>query len=485
MKPLTIFTRLVIGNVIILVLILGMGGVISYDLTRLRALHTDLLTVHQESLSTNETLIDALELLVQFDQKFFATRDPDYYTRFNEQHIIVESEFNTLFPLLDTVEQRYAFDRAINAFQAYLAWFNINARPGDTTAAGNFDILARQRLPLERKVHAHLNAVLSATRQQITRSTKRSGEMAQEIFFVTVATTLLTVLAGIILTLFNTHSIRNSVRRLQHKTQEISAGRFEEIRTMEGPKEIQDLALHFNTMCRRLRELDDLKADFISHVSHELRTPMTSIKEAALMLTKGYYAREPEKQTQLHGLIHDECRRLLGSVMRILDFSKMEAGKMEYQPVIFQMPDLLRSVLLKLAPLARSKGISLEFSPPPSDLPDIRADQDRIIEVLDNLIGNAVKFTPADGRVIVDCRTTESGVIQVRVTDNGPGIALEHLENIFYKFKQIDADLNPRMGTGLGLCISKYIISAHGGDIWAENTESGGTRVSFTLPVSS
>ena len=483
MKPLTIFTRLIIGNVIILILILCMGALVSYNLMDLQAVNQDILARHQESLAGNERLTDAFELLVRLDEKFFVAGDLDYFNRFNDQKEILYQEFKTLYPLLETIEQKSKFDGTMNAFQAYLAWFNANAEPDNPGPHAAFDALSRQRVPFKEKVISKFTAMEAATRQIINQKTRHSGEMTRQIFFVTVLTTLLTLFTGIVITMINTRSIKNSVNQLQNKTKKIAQGRFEEIRTIKGPKEIQDLALQFNTMCQRLRELDELKADFINHVSHELRTPMTSIKEAALMLTKGYYANQPEKQNQLFELIHSECGRLLKSVMRILDFSKMEAGKMEYRKEKILLPDVLRKSILKLAPLARKKRIILEFSPPRPDLPLILGDEDRMIEILDNLIGNAIKFTPEQGKVSVDCLAWEKGGLRVQITDNGPGIALEHLENIFYKFKQIDNDLNTRMGTGLGLCISKYIINAHGGDIWAENTKEGGTRVSFTLPA--
>ncbi|WDP89379.1 MAG: sensor histidine kinase [Desulfobacter sp.] len=486
MKPMTIFTRLVIGNIIILVLILGMGALVSYDLMRLQSLNRDILGRQQESLAGTEQIEENFQRLVSFDEKFFVTRDRDYFNRFNQQKILVDNAFKTLYPFLETIGQKSGFDRTVNSFQAYLAWFTANAKPVTEDTVPEFDTLSRQRGPMKVRVLTGLMAMEAATRSLVTRKTERSGEMTRQIFFITVVTTLLTVFTGMMITLINTRSVRNAVGRLQVQTRDISRGRFEEIKNIQGPKEIQDLADHFNLMCRRLSELDELKADFINHVSHELRTPMTSIKEAAVMLSKGYYANQPQKQSQLFELINGECARLLNSVMRLLDFSKMEAGKMEYRKDPVQLPDVLRKSILRLAPLAQKKKISLEFEPPRSDLPRICGDEDRMIEVMDNLIGNGLKFTPEGGTVTVDCRLEGQGdILKVRVTDDGPGIALDHLEKIFYKFNQIDCDQNTRMGTGLGLSISKYIISAHGGDIWAENVEAGGTRVSFTLPASS
>lgn len=483
MKPLTIFARLVIGNIIILVLILGMGALVSYDLLHLQALNRDILGRQQKSLAITEEIQENFQQLVQFDEKFFVTLDQDYLQRFTQLTTQIQNALTALYPFLETIGQKQAYDHAANTFQAYLAWFQINAGAVSKDIPPDFAALARQRSPMKEETLDRLKTLEAATRKLVTQKTQRSGERTRQIYFITILTTLLTVITGILITLVNTRSVRNAVGRLQDHTREIAQGQFQEIHSVEGPREIQDLADHFNAMCRRLRELDELKADFISHVSHELRTPMTSIKEAAVMLSKGYYSDQPDKQAQLFQLIESECARLLKSIMRTLDFSKMEAGKMEYRKDQVQLPDVLRTSILRLAPLAQKKRIALEFKPPRPNLPPIYADEDRMIEVLDNLIGNALKFTPRGGQVSVDCRHSLPGNrLTVRVTDTGPGIALDQLENIFYKFNQIDADQSTRMGTGLGLSISKYIISAHGGNIWAENIKDQGSRVSFTLP---
>lgn len=479
--PLTIFKRLVIGNIIILGLVLLLGGATSFNLIRLQRLNSEVVVKNQESIFVGEQLLDSFFELVKLDEKYFVARDKDYLKRFNEKKRGLELEFITLSTLMETKNQQALFAKTYQAYNQYLSWFdNRRAKKKPT----DFDLLLRQRSPLVQAVSDNLKSILFTTRIIVRKKSKLSGQMTDQILMVTIATTLLTLLVGIGITVLNTRSIRNSVSRLQKQTKEISLGRFKQIRKYRGPKEIQDLAQHFNTMCQRLGELDVLKADFINHVSHELRTPLTSIKEASNMLLKGFYDSSPDKQSQLFSLIHDECRRLLRSVMRILDYSKMEAGKMEYQIQPVFMPDLIRKSILKLVPLAQKKNIRLEFTPPESHLPTVQADEDKIIEVLDNLVGNALKFTEPNGKVNLTCtRAKNKKDLKVVVEDNGAGIKLEHLEKIFYKFEQIDKDLNTRMGTGLGLSISKYIIKAHGGKIWAQSIESKGTKISFTLPA--
>ena len=484
MIPLTIFKRLVIWNVIILLLVVTLGIVVTFNLTRLQKVTSQIVVKHQESIIVGDRILDSFASLVKFGEKYFVSKDIDYYNRFLDLKKDLEKDFQIFTKLMETDEQKDFFIKSLAAFNGYLVRFEEKSSLIQTGETINMDFFSKESVPPLNTTAGNLGKIISITREIITEKTNLSRQMSHQTLIVTVITTVLTVFLGIIITIFNARAITKSITHLQKKTKEIAQGHFEEIQSIKGPKEIQDLSLHFNSMCRRLKELDGLKADFVSHVSHELRTPITSIKEASTMLSKGFYSQEPQKQKELFCLIHGESNRLLNSAMRILDYSKMEANQMEYQRIRLSLPDVIRRSILKLAPLSQKKQIALEFSPPPLDLPKVSIDEDRIIEVLDNLIGNALKFTLAKGQVVINCMTADSGeTLIVTVEDNGPGIKLEYLEKIFYKFKQIDNGLGTRMGTGLGLSISKFIIKAHGGDIWAESQYSKGTKFFFTLPV--
>jgi two-component system sensor histidine kinase GlrK len=484
MIPLTIFKRMVMGNVIILLLVLTLGIVIIFNQNRLQKVTSEIVFKHQESIIVGDRILDSFTSLVKFGEKYFLSKDMDYYNRFLDVNLALEKDFILFKGLMGTDEQKDLLTESLAAFNGYSAWFEEKAFEIQTEEKINMDSFLKESVPLINTTAGTLGKIFVITRGIITEKINLSGQMSHQILFVTLVTTVLTVFFGIIITIFNARSITHSIAQLQKKTKEISQGHFEEIQTIQGPKEIQDLSLDFDAMCRRLKELDSLKADFVSHVSHELRTPITSIKEASTMLSKGFYSQEPRKQKELFCLIQEECNRLLNSAMRILDYSKMEAKQMEYHCVRLNLPDVIRKSILKLAPLSHKKQIALEFLPPPPDLSEVSIDEDRIIEVLDNLIGNALKFTPAKGQVVISCLASDSDKnLQVTVEDNGPGIKLEYLEKIFYKFKQIDNGLGTRMGTGLGLSISKYIIKAHGGDIWAQSQYTKGTKILFTLPV--
>ncbi len=484
MIPLTIFKRLVIGNVIILLLVFILGSTVIFNLTGLQKLTREIVVKNQKSLIVGDRLMDSLVSLVNFGEKYFVSGDIDYYNRFLDVKIGLNRDFEIFKDLMETDEQTAILAESFADLNGYLDWFEETAEKLKSGKENTIDLSLREKGPDLSITAVNLKKILAVSQEIITGKTNQSSQTSHQTLVVTVIITMLTVFSGMIITVFNTRSITNSVTRLQKKTKEISQGHFEEILTVKGPKEIQDLSLQFNAMCRRLKELDSLKADFVGHVSHELRTPITSIKEASTMLSRGFYSDDPKKQNELFHLIHDECNRLLNSVMRILDYSKMEAKRMEYNYINISLPDIIRKSILKLAPLAQQKKIMLEFFPPQKNLPDVCIDKDRIIEVLDNLIGNALKFTPERGKVLIHCLPANAGKnLMISVEDNGPGIKLEHLEKIFYKFKQIDSGLGTRMGTGLGLSISKYIIKAHGGDIWAESQYSKGTKMVFTLPA--
>jgi two-component system sensor histidine kinase GlrK len=169
-------------------------------------------------------------------------------------------------------------------------------------------------------------------------------------------------------------------------------------------------------------------------------------------------------------------------VNSILDLAKMEAGMMAFNFTPADMMPLIQQALDEIEPLAMAKEIALQINSPQS-LPVIRMDRERILQVLRNFIGNAVKFSPPRGRIIVSA-ASKDGSLEVCVKDTGPGIPQENLPAIFDKFQQGPLlSPNPMKGSGLGLAIAKHIISAHRGKIWAESEPGQGSSFFFVLPV--
>lgn len=233
----------------------------------------------------------------------------------------------------------------------------------------------------------------------------------------------------------------------------------------------------------RLQEVDRLKSDFVSNVSHELRTPLTAIKGAVDLVLREVAGPLTEKQTHYLTRVRSNTQHLASLINDLLDLSKIESGKVDVKNSRVSLGGLVHEVVETLRPVATEKVVALQATTPePSIL--VWADRDKVNQVLLNLIGNAIKFTPAQGRVTVSASRNGYESVRVSVADTGPGIPSEERENIFDKFYQIAqmGDVKPK-GTGLGLAICRALVELHGGKIWVEPEASGGSIFYFTLPA--
>jgi PAS domain S-box-containing protein len=232
----------------------------------------------------------------------------------------------------------------------------------------------------------------------------------------------------------------------------------------------------------RLKELDTMKSDFVSSVSHELRTPLTAIKGSVDNMLDGLTGALNEKQTRYLVRIKSNADRLSRLINDLLDLSRIEAGKIELKPLRVDLGRLASDIAETMRPIAAEKLIDLDIA---SVAPGMTAwaDRDKITQVLMNLIGNALKFTPPNGKVSVAVERDGDNCVRVSVSDTGPGIARGEAAKIFDKFYQIaNADKQKTRGTGLGLSISKSLVEMHGGKIWMDSEIGKGSTFCFTLP---
>lgn len=229
------------------------------------------------------------------------------------------------------------------------------------------------------------------------------------------------------------------------------------------------------------KRLDTLKADFIAKVSHELRTPLVTIEKAVGLILDGTKGQVPEAQAGLLVIAHRNLKRLSLLIDDLLDLSKLEASKMELMLRPSSIEEIINEVVDSLNAWAGAKSIEIKKEIQ-KDLPQLEIDPEKIIQVLNNLIGNSVKFTPKGGTITV--RASFKDGIEVSIQDTGVGIAKEELIKVFDKFYQsgerIATDIG---GTGIGLAIAKEIIDLHGGKIWAESENDQGAKFVFFLPL--
>lgn len=234
---------------------------------------------------------------------------------------------------------------------------------------------------------------------------------------------------------------------------------------------------------RELKKLDQLKSDFIASVSHDLRTPLNSIQESIALILDGIVKTETDQGKNILEISRRSVGRLKTMIDDLLDFSKLEAGKIRLHIEPQDLRVLVDEVLGSLKSLAEKKKIKFDFRPV-DGFQKVPCDAERMIQVLTNLVGNAIKFTPEGGIIGVHLNGPENGKVQITVFDTGVGIPKEDLERIFERFEQVkDAASRARpKGTGLGLAICKELVKLHGGDIWAESEIGKGSRFIISLP---
>jgi PAS domain S-box-containing protein len=234
---------------------------------------------------------------------------------------------------------------------------------------------------------------------------------------------------------------------------------------------------------QRLKELDQMKSAFVSNVSHELRTPLTAIKASADNMLDRLIGDLSEKQVGYITRIKSNADRLARLINDLLDLSTIEAGKIDLRPMNLPLVNLVKEVAESLRPVAAEKLINLDVAA--ADLRAVAwADRDKVIQVLMNLIGNALKFTPQGGKVTVAVVKNATGWMQTSITDTGPGVPAEEVSKVFGRFYQIgQAGKQKTQGTGLGLAISKTLVEMHGGKIWVETEAGKGSTFCFTLPA--
>jgi PAS domain S-box-containing protein len=229
------------------------------------------------------------------------------------------------------------------------------------------------------------------------------------------------------------------------------------------------------------RALDRMKDEFISTVSHELRTPLTSLRGALGLLAGGALANRPEKTQQMLEIAISNSDRLVRLVNDILDLERISSGKTELHSTMCSAEDLLRRAAGVQQARAPRPNIRIFFA---ANGVNVWADPDRILQTLNNLVSNAIKFSPAGSEIHLTASYLDDGEALIEVRDQGRGIPADKLEHIFDRFQQGDASDSRAMGgTGLGLAICRSIVNQHGGRIWATSVEGQGTTIHFTLPT--
>ena len=257
-----------------------------------------------------------------------------------------------------------------------------------------------------------------------------------------------------------------------------------ELRTLNVDLEnrVQERTRSLDAANQKLREMDQRKSAFVSMASHEIRTPLTSMKGFVENMLAGVTGDLRERQVLYLTRVKYNIERLTRTLNDLLDLSRIEAGHVKLRLADVSLAEVTSEALDSLRPQAEEKSLVLETQAP-LQFPPVRGDRDKILQILTNLIHNAMKFTPSSGRVSISLTPMEDRTIQVCVADTGCGIAPDEIPNVFDRFYRSDRGTTNTRGAGLGLAITKNLVELHQGRIWVESTVGSGSRFYFTLPA--
>ena len=488
------------------VLILLLVAVFSYQVLQIhqmQAINQNLGGLSFRAALLSLQLLRDVDQVDEFTRKVFATGgDPDYATQVGQMQEGFAQSLRELDVLALSPEEEKEVDQlvrlwdqaAASAANAQQVFLSRDTRQIDSALADQLTRLSAVRFQTQ--------GVIRATRLAIAAQVVESEEAALRAQRIFLATALAALLLSIVVSTWIVRSISRPLRRLTEGTRAVAEGRFTYRLDESGRDELATLARDFNWMTRRLSELDQMKKDFVSHVSHELKTPLASMQETVRLLLEELPGSLGPQQRRLLELNLQSAGRLSTLIANLLDLSRMEAGVMEYT---FQQHDivaLVRTAMAEFEIPMKERHLLME-----SDLTGdplwLECDGDRIIQVLDNLLGNAIKFSPPSGAVRVSlerltglpselprsihARLSRSpnvlGYAVVSIGDQGPGIPAAEKAMIFEKFHQVRRGIKqPGQGAGLGLAISNTIVEVHGGAIWVEDNPGGGSLFCILLP---
>lgn len=290
---------------------------------------------------------------------------------------------------------------------------------------------------------------------------------------------------AVLVSLLVSRQVVAPVREMMLASQRISEGHYNERVQVPGDvskdelDELSQLALRFNRMAASLEQTEVIRRQLIADVTHELRTPLTAVKGSMEGLIDGVL---PADEGTFQQII-SEADRLQRLVNDLQELSRVEAGAYELNIHSTRVSDLLTAAEARLGRQFEEKGVILEIALP-NDLPQVLADEDRIGQVLLNLVGNALQYTPPGGKVQVTA-TAQNSEVYIAVSDSGMGIPAEHLPHLFTRFYRVDKSRSRAGGgSGIGLTIAKYLVEAQGGNIWAQSEGAGrGSTFTFSLPT--
>jgi signal transduction histidine kinase len=482
-------------------LIAVLVGLVIYQVFTINYMQSTLGTlkaINFESARACLNLWPSLDPLAETTRKAFELGDPQYFDKLKVYQEDFDSKLEVLKSRAASDKEKVEvkrFEQAWDSFNVHLGQMRQLVPPGGIKVPQileeDFELLQTQ-----------IESVFDAAKQSIKIKLDRSEKTSKMAEIVSICVAAAAFMISILIWFLIYRSISKPLINLIEGTRAIADGKFFYRLDTSRDDEFAQLAKDFNTMARRLNELDAMKKDFVSHVSHELKAPLASMHETIQLLLEQIPGPLTEKQKRLLELNLQSGERLTSMIRNLLDLSRIEAGVMEYEMKNRDLIPLVRTAIAELQGQAQEKQIQIQTILPSAPL-HVECDGDRIVQVIVNLVGNAVKFSPKLGAIQIQVEAIEDFFKQiprhvgqqfsnseqqgnfglVTVADSGPGVADSDKEKIFEKFHQAKQEKKiAGQGVGLGLAICRTIVQAHHGAVWVEDNPGGGSRFLLLLP---
>ena len=485
----TIFKRLVTGFLVILVVVVALGAYAALKFRELNQIIHSISSVDSETIRVTDYLRDSLFTQRKFEKKYVVSEDKDFFRQFIEIKKSIQKELGQLNIFAGSTENAERIVIIKKLYAQYILKVQEEADLINLKKEYSQKDFENSKEALIDELINQLDMLKKITEEAVNNKISMSKRIGSQALRVILVLSIISVILSILIALYNAQTIHRPILLLIRETKEIARGRFTKHLNISSPPEINELAMAFNHMCNRLKELDEMKAELVARVSHEFRTPLAVIREAVSLFMDSIDTASKEKQHKLFGIVQEECERLITSVNKVLNLAQMDAGIIDCHIEKYNLSQLIAICITKIRPIAIRKRISLEENIASNSL-YAAIDADKIGQVFDNILGNALKFTPENGKISISVRRRQGNgerysedsskeVIEVSISDTGPGIPEKNIHDIFDKFKKLHEG-----GTGLGLYIARQIINAHGGDIWVESNGKTGSTFFFTVSAS-
>ena len=480
---LSIFWRLTIGFLVIIAVVTAVNVFALNQIKQITESSAELVLQHYPAIESAKWLMTNLYAQERSEKKYFAIHDEVFLKNFNDEAKEFRRVLTTLQDQQFSAEARNLLKEAEGFHDEYRILFQSEVRLQASQNPPRTDYVNRRNAVVDRAAES-LQAFVDYHQDMVNTLVGDSRRRAEQAQVNTKQLAMVAILLGLGLAALATYSILIPLRRLQGHIREIGAGNFRTSVEVPAPSDLRELVESVRLMAKRLQELDDLKAEFLSHMTHELRSPLTAIHAGTQLMLEEIPGSVTLDQRETLHLMAESSRQLIDMVSILLDLSKIEAGMMEYRMAATDLKRIVEASINKIRLRAERERVRIMIEAPrgPAFIP---ADDTRIQQVLDSILSNALKFSGEGATVQIKLEPDpRAGVMRISLSDTGHGIPAESLPHIFERFYQGSMQRRGSVaGSGIGLTLAKMIIEAHGGKIWAESELGKGTTMNVVLPL--